>query len=210
MTWSCILLHVCSVSSCPLAEVFYIQTGDISNLPLLCHYPVKVHEHKSENNHNRIELAIVSILPFSATSKWLRLITIKIVQAQFVKNDPDYLSCKKKECKKYEKGKCVVTTCAGSLTFHAINIRTDIEFVFFAGGFKTPCILTRSNPVSFATPEKPLYGHLSSIDSTGASVSKLITILLGYKADRIGSLILCSNFSKMVMNADEINMGQRR
>lgn len=86
-------------------------------------------------------------------------------------SDPDYLGCKKKECKKYDKGGvCVVTTCSASLEFHVINIRTDIEFVFFAGGFETPCVLKRSDPISFANPKKPLYGHLSSIDSTGQSV----------------------------------------
>ncbi|XP_078182852.1 nucleotide pyrophosphatase/phosphodiesterase-like isoform X2 [Carex rostrata] len=31
-----------SVSGCPLASLNYIQTGDLSNLPLLCHYPVKM------------------------------------------------------------------------------------------------------------------------------------------------------------------------
>ncbi|KAH7570584.1 hypothetical protein JRO89_XS05G0140200 [Xanthoceras sorbifolium] len=120
-----------NVSSCPSTIAMYLQTGDVmSNLPLLCHYPVK---------------------------------------AQYVSNDPDYVSCKKKECKKYSNGKCVVTTCSGSIKFHVINIRTDIEFVFFSGGFDTPCILSRSNPVSFANPNHPLYGHLSSIDSTGTS-----------------------------------------
>lgn len=32
----------CSVSSCPLNAAMYVQTGDLSILPLLCHYPVKV------------------------------------------------------------------------------------------------------------------------------------------------------------------------
>lgn len=94
------------------------------------------------------------------------------VQAQFMSNDPDYLSCKKEECKKYSNGVCVLTTCSGSLSFHVINIRTDIDFVLFAGGFGTPCILKRSNSLSFANPQKPLYGHLSSVDSTGTSVSR--------------------------------------
>ncbi|KAH9774269.1 Purple acid phosphatase [Citrus sinensis] len=85
-------------------------------------------------------------------------------------NDPDYLSCKKKECKKRRNGKCKFTTCGGSIIFHVINIRTDIEFVFFAGGFATPCILSRTQPVNFANPKKPLYGHLSSVDSTGTSM----------------------------------------
>ncbi|KAM7262532.1 hypothetical protein ACFE04_000215 [Oxalis oulophora] len=118
-------------SYCPENEFGYIQTGDDSTLPLLCHYPVK---------------------------------------AQYVSKDPDYLSCKKSECKKYVEGKCVVTTCSGTLKFHVINIRTDIEFVSFAGGFLTPCILIRSDPVSFANPNMPLYGHLSSTDSTGTSM----------------------------------------
>ncbi|KAF9595166.1 hypothetical protein IFM89_037595 [Coptis chinensis] len=47
---------------------------------------------------------------------------------------------------------------------------TDIEFVFFTGGFNTPCVLTRSGAVNFANPNAPLYGHLSSIDSTGSSM----------------------------------------
>ncbi|XP_008231438.1 PREDICTED: probable inactive purple acid phosphatase 27 [Prunus mume] len=119
------------VSSCPLNGILYAQTGDLSKLPLLCHYPVK---------------------------------------AAYMSNDPDYLSCKKKECKKYRNGRCLVSTCGGALSFHVINIRTDIEFVLFSGGFEAPCILKRSIPVRFATPNKPLYGHLSSIDSTGTSI----------------------------------------
>ncbi|KAI4333044.1 hypothetical protein L6164_017899 [Bauhinia variegata] len=82
------------------------------------------------------------------------------VKAQYMKNDPNYLSCKSKNG----------STCSGSLKFHVINIRTDIEFVFFSGGFATPCILTRSDALSFANPNKPLHGHLSSIDSTGTSM----------------------------------------
>ncbi|KDO83227.1 hypothetical protein CISIN_1g0462412mg, partial [Citrus sinensis] len=119
-----------NVETCLSAEAMYVQTGDVSSLPLLCHYPVK---------------------------------------AKLMSNDRDYLSCKKKECKKYSNGKCVVTTCSGSIKFHVINIRTDIEFVFFAGGFDTPCILNRTNPINFANPKSPLYGHLSSSDSTATS-----------------------------------------
>uniref|UniRef100_A0A166HZH3 Purple acid phosphatase n=1 Tax=Daucus carota subsp. sativus TaxID=79200 RepID=A0A166HZH3_DAUCS len=121
-----------NVTSCPSNAIEYLQTGDYSTLPLLCHYPVK---------------------------------------AQYVSSDPGYLGCKKKECKKRDKGgACVVTTCSASLKFHVINIRTDIEFVFFSGGFLTPCILKRSTPRPFANPKIPLYGHLSSIDSTGNSM----------------------------------------
>lgn len=99
---------------------------------------------------------------------------IIILQAQYVSNDPDYLECKNQECKQYLDGKCAVRTCSGTLTFHVINIRTDIEFVFFAAGFETPCILKRSISISFANPRKPLHGHLSSIDSTATSVSTIV------------------------------------
>lgn len=94
------------------------------------------------------------------------------VQAKYVSNDPDYLSCKNQECHKYgNDGNCEVTTCSASITFHVINIRTDIEFVFFTGGFSTPCVLTRTNaPLKFSNPNSPLYGHLSSMDSSGTSV----------------------------------------
>ncbi|XP_061995360.1 probable inactive purple acid phosphatase 27 [Rosa rugosa] len=121
------------VSICPLNTFYYVQTGDFSKLPLLCHYPVK---------------------------------------ATYMSTDPDYLSCKKKECQKYQNGTshCAISTCSGSLTFHVINIRTDIEFVLFSGGFEVPCILKKANPLKFANPNKPLYGHLSSIDSTGTSM----------------------------------------
>ncbi|KAI5389863.1 hypothetical protein KIW84_075244 [Lathyrus oleraceus] len=92
------------------------------------------------------------------------------VKAQYLSNDPDYLSCKNNECKEEQDGKCSVTTCSGSIKFHVINIRTDIEFVFFTGGFLNPCLVGRSTPLSFANPNKPLYGHLSSIDSTATSM----------------------------------------
>ncbi|KDP40495.1 hypothetical protein JCGZ_24494 [Jatropha curcas] len=119
------------VNSCPLKKFEYVQTGDLSELPLLCHYPVK---------------------------------------AEFVSNDPNYLKCKKKECKNYDDKKCAVTTCSGTIKFHVINIRTDIQFVFFAGGFETPCILAKSSPLKFANPNTPLYGHISSADSTATSM----------------------------------------
>ncbi|KAB1227536.1 putative inactive purple acid phosphatase 1, partial [Morella rubra] len=65
---------------------------------------------------------------------------------------------------------CIVSTCSGSITFHVVNIRTDIEFVFFTGEFATPCILTTTSPLSFANPNMPLYGHLSSVDSSETSM----------------------------------------
>jgi len=92
------------------------------------------------------------------------------LQAQYVSNDPSYLKCNKQECKKYNNTVCEVTTCSGTISFHVINIRTDIEFVFFAGGFETPCILTRSAPMKFSNPNQPLHGHVSSTDSTATSV----------------------------------------
>ncbi|GMN53716.1 hypothetical protein TIFTF001_022855 [Ficus carica] len=119
------------VNSCPDSAINYLQTGDFSSLPLLCHYPVK---------------------------------------AVLLSSDPDYLSCKKKECRKHKKGKCTAATCSGSVKFHVINIRTDIEFVFFSGGFLTPCIVARSSPLSFSNPNRALYGHISSIDSSGTSM----------------------------------------
>ncbi|KAJ4970201.1 hypothetical protein NE237_003300 [Protea cynaroides] len=88
-------------------------------------------------------------------------------EAQYASNDPDYLSCNKTVCHEHMFGLCVVKSCSGSLTFHVINIRTPIEFVLFSGGFDTPCVLKRSKPLNFATPNWPLYGHLSSVDSTG-------------------------------------------
>ncbi|KAL9262593.1 putative inactive purple acid phosphatase 27 [Drosera capensis] len=125
------ILFFCGIGDCPLDELMYAQTGDLSSLPLICHYPVK---------------------------------------AQYVKNDPGYLSCQNPECQDYLGDVCIVKTCAASLTFHVVNIRTDIEFVFFAGGFITPCILKRSTPLKFANPNMPSFGHLSSIDSTATSI----------------------------------------
>ncbi|KAJ9558213.1 hypothetical protein OSB04_012827 [Centaurea solstitialis] len=123
-----------STSACAKNAFLYLQTGDLSLLPLLCHYPVKQ------------------------------------MQAQYVSNDLDYLGCKKQECQEYQQGRCIVTTCGATLTFHVINIRTDIEFVLFGDGFLNPCIITRSSPINFKNPNQPLYGHLSSIDSTGTTM----------------------------------------
>ncbi|KAF1899307.1 hypothetical protein Lal_00019434 [Lupinus albus] len=79
------------------------------------------------------------------------------MQAQFMKNDPQYLSCKHKGC-------------SGSLKFHVVNIRSEIEFAFFTGGYLSPCLVARSIPIKFENPKMPLYGHLSSTDSTGTSM----------------------------------------
>ncbi|KAJ8900268.1 hypothetical protein K2173_024908 [Erythroxylum novogranatense] len=132
-----------SVQSCPLNANQYIQTGDLSNLPLLCHYPVK---------------------------------------AQFLSNDPGYLACKNNG------RRFAVANCSGTLTFDVINIRTDIEFAFFGGGFDTPCIFVRSKPLKFGNPNKPLYAHLSSIDSSATSMR--VTWVSG---DKIPQLVQYSN-----------------
>ncbi|CAN1128266.1 Probable inactive purple acid phosphatase 27 [Linum perenne] len=122
------------VSACPLKKAEYVQTGDIANLPLLCHYPVK---------------------------------------GQLVRNDRDYLGCKKQQCQKYSKSNgsiCSVSTCNATISFHVINFRTDVEFVFFTGGFDTPCVLVRSGPLKFSNPNQPLYSHISSVDSSATSM----------------------------------------
>ncbi|XP_066309836.1 probable inactive purple acid phosphatase 27 [Miscanthus floridulus] len=121
-----------SVAGCPLSGVNYVETGDLANLPLLCHYPVK---------------------------------------AQYLTSDPGYMGCKSAGCGKRDaSGACKARTCAATLTFHVVNFRTDVEFVLFSGGFKTPCLLKRSGVLRFANPASPLYGHLSSIDSKATSM----------------------------------------
>ncbi|KAF4349989.1 hypothetical protein F8388_017567 [Cannabis sativa] len=132
------------VNACPFIGINYAQTGDFTNLPLLCHYPVK------------------EVQPTGLTEQQNSLLAVK---------DPDYLSCKKKECSKQGKGgKCEVTTCSATISFHVINIRTDISFVFFGGGFDTPCTLARTSPLPFLNPNMPLHAHLNSIDSTSTSM----------------------------------------
>ncbi len=93
-----------------------------------------------------------------------------IMQYQFVSADPQYLSCGNSQCQKQVLDQCLVKTCNGSITFRIINIRTDVVFVLFTGGLDVPCVLETSNALSFANPSSPLYGHLSSLDSTGTSV----------------------------------------
>ncbi|KAJ7571271.1 hypothetical protein O6H91_01G157300 [Diphasiastrum complanatum] len=92
------------------------------------------------------------------------------VKSQFLKTDPAYLPCAKSECQNKVGSICIGKTCSGSLTFRLVNIRTDITFVFFQGGFTLPCVLKVSDPLQFARSQAPLYGHLSSTDSTGASM----------------------------------------
>ncbi|KAE8038330.1 hypothetical protein FH972_010853 [Carpinus fangiana] len=100
----------------------------------------------------------------------LPLLCHYLIKAMYMSKDPDYLSCKNKHRNKYRRDKGIVTSCRGTLTFHVINIITDIEFVFFGGGIEMPCVLARSHPINFANPNKPLYGHISSVDSTGTSM----------------------------------------
>ncbi|WCJ39012.1 purple acid phosphatase 27 [Euphorbia peplus] len=119
-----------SVERCPENKLQYLQTGDLSDLPLLCHYPVK---------------------------------------AQYLSNDAGYLGCLKKFGRKRKKS-CDAGSNSATLEFHVVNIRSEIEFVLFDGGFDKPCTIARSNPLQFANPNSPLYGHLSSIDSTVKSM----------------------------------------
>jgi len=94
------------------------------------------------------------------------------MQAQYLTSDPGYMGCKNAGCgKRSAAGACKARTCAATLTFHVVNFRTDVEFVLFSGGFKTPCLLKRSGALRFANPASPLYGHLSSTDSKATSVS---------------------------------------
>ncbi|GJM92846.1 hypothetical protein PR202_ga09350 [Eleusine coracana subsp. coracana] len=93
------------------------------------------------------------------------------IDAQHLTSDPGYLGCKNVACQKRDaSGGCRVRTCAATLTFHVVNFRTDVEFVLFSGGFRTPCVLKRSGALRFANPAKPLYGHLSSTDSKATSM----------------------------------------
>ncbi|KAL9662943.1 hypothetical protein QQ045_027778 [Rhodiola kirilowii] len=96
------------------------------------------------------------------------------IKAQYLKNDPDYLGCKKKAFKEDEMNSHDNAfwnrRCSATLSFHVVNIRTDIEFILFGNGFLTPCIRARSSPIVFANPKMPMYGHLSSVDSTATSM----------------------------------------
>ncbi|KAH7415902.1 hypothetical protein KP509_14G065200 [Ceratopteris richardii] len=65
---------------------------------------------------------------------------------------------------------CVARSCQATLAFDILNIRTDIKFVLFTGGFSSPCVLAESKPLSFENPNQPLYGHLSVVGSSGTSV----------------------------------------
>ncbi|KAL2649881.1 hypothetical protein R1flu_018009 [Riccia fluitans] len=121
-----------STSNCPGNSALYLATGDLAELPLLCHYPVKF---------------------------------------KYLKEDPGYLSCATSVCQKEGLfGKCLIKTCAASINFRLINIRTDILFVLFRGGLQVPCVAAKAGPLSFANPSAPLYGHISSVDSSGTSM----------------------------------------
>ncbi|KAL3701603.1 hypothetical protein R1sor_019625 [Riccia sorocarpa] len=121
-----------STSNCPQNELLYVATGDLAELPLLCHYPVKF---------------------------------------KYLKEDPSYLSCQSSVCQvKGLFGTCLVKSCAATVSFRLINIRTDIQFVLFRGGLQVPCVAEQAGPLSFANPKAPLYGHISSVDSSGTSM----------------------------------------
>lgn len=92
------------------------------------------------------------------------------IKFQYLKEDPAYMQCSNKACSMRFGRACVTRSCRGSLTFELINVRTDIKFVFFTGGFDSACVLAHSNPLPFANPNQPLYGHLSAVDSTGTAM----------------------------------------
>jgi acid phosphatase type 7 len=93
------------------------------------------------------------------------------LQAQYLTSNPGYMGYKNAGCGKRDaSGSCQARTCAATLTFHVVNFRTNVEFVLFSGGFRTPCLLKRSGALQFTNPAKPLYGHLSSTDSEATSV----------------------------------------
>ncbi|EPS65200.1 hypothetical protein M569_09578, partial [Genlisea aurea] len=91
------------------------------------------------------------------------------LKSQYLRYDSDYLPCNKRHCKTKKK-KNKECTCSGRLRFHVINIRTDIKAVMFSGGYDSPVIVATSRSVPFRNPEQPLYGHISSPDSTGTSM----------------------------------------
>ncbi|KAK9154747.1 hypothetical protein Sjap_002227 [Stephania japonica] len=124
-------------------------------------------------SHSNVDYCPGSSILYKQTGDFadLPLLCHYPVKAQFLSSDPAYLGCQKKECKKHNgKGDCLITTCSASLNFHVINIRTDIGFVFFGGGFDLPCIYTKTSTLNFSNPKTPLYGHISSIDSTATSM----------------------------------------
>lgn len=92
------------------------------------------------------------------------------VKYKFLNTDPEYISCGKPTCEVSAGSRCFVQTCSGSVSFRLINIRTDVFFVFFTGGLALPCVINASSALSFANPKSPLYGHLSSVDSTGTQM----------------------------------------
>lgn len=85
---------------------------------------------------------------------------------QFLLADPDYLTCKKKQCHRSIGRWCLWSTCSGTIFARVVNIRTDIRIMFFGGGLDFPCMLANSELLKFANPRAPLYGHLSSVDSS--------------------------------------------
>lgn len=161
-------LHVNVSSNSSLSDDGYVTvniTGVL--LPSSSHWVAMI-----SPSHSSVKTCLQNSFMYEQTGDFssLPLLCHYPVKAQYVSNDPNYLNCSKQECRKKLAGECAVTTCAATLTFHVVNIRTDIEFVMFAGGFKTPCILRRSDPIAFANPNRPLYAHLSSVDSTGTSM----------------------------------------
>lgn len=92
------------------------------------------------------------------------------VKYKFLNSDPGYVPCSNPKCEVGVAGNCLVQTCAATVSFRMINIRSDVTFVLFSGGLAAPCVIAATAPVGWANPKSPLYGHLSSVDSTGTQM----------------------------------------
>ncbi|GAB4830195.1 hypothetical protein Ancab_019837 [Ancistrocladus abbreviatus] len=93
------------------------------------------------------------------------------VKAEYLTNDPGYLSCKMSEYKIRTGRLCLLKTSSGSITFEVVNIRTDIVFAFFSGFYDTPCVLKRGTPLKLANPKSPLIHPYSITDRIQSSSS---------------------------------------
>ncbi|KAJ3669229.1 hypothetical protein LUZ60_011179 [Juncus effusus] len=177
------LINRRSLLNCPIINPYLsINVNPNSSLPNESNVTVTVsgvlHPDKLQwiamisPSNNSVNGCPLSSLNYIQTGdlKHLPLLCHYPVKAQFLSNDPSFLSCKNRVCRDRLGDDCIIHTCSGSVTFHVINIRTELEFVLFSGGFDAPCVLKRSGPIQFANPAMPLYGHLSSIDSTGTSM----------------------------------------
>ncbi|KAH9619639.1 hypothetical protein KSS87_022222 [Heliosperma pusillum] len=177
-----------SVQSCLLNTLLYKETGDLSHLPLLCHYPVK-------------RAGLQRVGPgWKRAGLWERE-PEPTLRARGVRARPgragDLVALDRPDWEKMGAGQCGLGGLgvwagengardrpglgkrvgrAGVAGQRAGEVGArlggpDIEFVLFANGFDTPCILKRTDqPLPFVTPNKPLYPHLSAVDSTATAM----------------------------------------